>query len=160
MSTTCKYFAVMDRCDLVRVMGEDYALLNKDTGEWELSDQAVDAVALRASTQELDVDEARALAKKLCPTIEPEWVDYARSSVDPSKYLTYDGGKLIPQEWFEDESSWAEAHFETLSKEKLYEDMLRDGLPRLPKHEATLDLTKVDQKLLDDAPTREEYRKS
>jgi hypothetical protein len=137
-------------------MGHDYALLDKTTGEWELSDRAADAVACDTSTQELDVDEARALAKKLCPTIEPEWVDYARSSIDPSKYLMYDGGKLVPLEWFEDESSWADAHFETLSKEKLYEDMLRDGLPRMPEHEKTLDLSLIDEKLLESAPSQNE----
>jgi hypothetical protein len=137
-------------------MGHDYALLDKTTGEWELSDRAADAVACDTSTQELDVDEARALAKKLCPTIEPEWVDYARSSIDPSKYLMYDGGKLVPLEWFEDESSWAEAEFDKLTEEEKYEGYLRDGFPRMPGHEKKLDLSLIDAKLLESAPSRNE----
>lgn len=57
--------------------------------------------------------------------------------------LTYDNGKIIPKEWFDDSGG---SGLPELSDEEAYTEILNIGLPRMPKLEATLDMDQIDHR--------------
>ena len=61
------------------------------------------------------------------------------------KLLTYDNGKIIPREWFDDSGG---SGLPALSDEEAYAEILRIGLPRMPEVEAEIDMELIDPELL------------
>ncbi len=59
--------------------------------------------------------------------------------------LTYDNGKIIPKEWFDDPGG---SGLPALSDEETYTEILSIGLPRMPELEATIDMDQIDPELL------------
>ncbi len=66
-------------------------------------------------------------------------------SYPSGELLTYDNGKIIPKEWFDDSGG---SGLPELSDEETYTEILSIGLPRMPELEATIDMTQIDPELL------------
>jgi hypothetical protein len=62
--------------NLARVKDEvEYAYLDHETGAWIQHPRVADRITFSAKIQPLTLHEAQAHAKKLVPTLEPEWLD-------------------------------------------------------------------------------------
>ena len=83
----------------------------------------------------------------LTPAANPQGIPSTR---DPTKVLANaDGSYIVPREYFEEEPSQAIIDLvDGLTREQVYEGILRRGIPRQPHIEARIDMGKIDPDLL------------
>jgi hypothetical protein len=78
------------------------------------------------------------------------------SDIHPDRVLIYDHDKPCTMSMFDDElDPELEAALPTL--EETYSQLLKEGKPRIPDTERYLDMSQIDDELLDAAPSLEEW---
>lgn len=69
---------------------------------------------------------------------------------DREDLLTSKGGKIIPAEFWDGEPTWKSILAdEAMTEEEEYSEHLEMGFPRIPKWEAAIDMSLIDEELLD-----------